>query len=219
MAAEVSLEYSGSRERRYLQRKRCLDVMLVAALWPALVGSEIATKRIIHRSDFPDLPTIYKQARIGQRRNTFTIQKLQTLRPGTQEPLDNWAAVMRRYGIDELAQLRNIQEGTMSCFGYRPLINDHYEEVMDNLTDPNLKETWPLVVSRYKPGGVNSYGIYNKFGEFPKLQLPPGLNDQEVRATLDIYDHTQFSLRYDMSLVARLTLAAVHSRGDIGTLD
>lgn len=116
--------------------KRAFDIIcsllgLVLLLLPMLVIA------VIVRIDSPG-PAIFKQERMGQNCEIFTILKFRTLRI---EAPDNVATLeisnmdtyltsvggfLRRTSLDELPQLFNILVGQMSFVGYRPVcLSEH----------------------------------------------------------------------------------------------
>lgn len=190
---KVGISYSVSPEGRLVDR------MLVAGLRPALKVGEFSARQAILHSDFPQLDTFYDQTRIGQHAEPFEMHKLQTLCPGTKIPLNKAAAMMRRHGFDEIAQLKNIREGKMSFFGYRSLIPEEYEEVLDNVTTPRLKNSWQRIIDLTLPGVLSSYGMHHHV--HPKGD---GVNSEyDIRVILDIHDAIHASTRYNMGLLAK----------------
>lgn len=83
-------------------------------------------------------PVLFRQKRVGKNNELFTIYKFRTMKRGTENvasgKLQNANAKITRFGrilratsIDELPQLFNILNGTMSLVGPRPLIPEETE--------------------------------------------------------------------------------------------
>lgn len=83
-------------------------------------------------------PVLFRQKRVGKNNELFTIYKFRTMKRGTENvasgKLENANAKITKFGrilratsIDELPQLFNILNGTMSLVGPRPLIPEENE--------------------------------------------------------------------------------------------
>lgn len=118
--------------------KRVFDVLastlLITALSPLLIVIMLLIK-LTSRG-----PIIFRQRRIGFRCNMFEIYKFRTMCDGADrkkvaedqagiafykpknDPRVTWIGkYLRKYSLDELPQLFNVLEGTMSLVGPRPL--------------------------------------------------------------------------------------------------
>lgn len=78
-------------------------------------------------------PVFFRQKRVGKNNELFEIYKYRTMKRGTENVASNdlsdanvkitkFGKILRATSIDELPQLLNILNGTMSLIGPRPLI-------------------------------------------------------------------------------------------------
>jgi lipopolysaccharide/colanic/teichoic acid biosynthesis glycosyltransferase len=126
---------------------------------------------------------LFFQKRIGQYGKPFTIYKLKTMHPKT----DNITRVgnfFRRYKLDELPQLLNVLKGEMSIVGPRPDIEGYY----DKLEGENRK------VLYLKPGITSEASIkyYNEEEILGQQQDALNYNNtiifpDKVKMNLDYY--------------------------------
>ncbi len=83
-------------------------------------------------------PILFRQKRVGKNNELFEIYKFRTMRKGTENVASNdledadskitkFGRILRATSIDELPQLFNILNGTMSLIGPRPLIPEETE--------------------------------------------------------------------------------------------
>lgn len=97
-----------------------LSLLLTVFLSPALVFFYILSSLDTGSNG------LFFQKRVGQYGKLFTIYKLKTIHPKTQN-ISKIGRFFRKSKIDELPQLFNILNGTMSFVGYRPDIEGYYD--------------------------------------------------------------------------------------------
>ena len=109
--------------------KRLFDLLL-SSLGLAVLALPLALVALAIKLDSPG-PVFYRQVRVGLRGREFRIHKFRTMAhdPGDRGPqltvgldarITRAGAFLRRTKLDELAQLFDVFEGTMSLVGPRP---------------------------------------------------------------------------------------------------
>ena len=109
--------------------KRLFDLLL-SSLGLAVLALPLALIALAIKLDSPG-PVFYRQVRVGLRGREFRIHKFRTMAhdPGDRGPqltvgldarITRVGAFLRRTKLDELAQLFDVFEGTMSLVGPRP---------------------------------------------------------------------------------------------------
>ncbi len=149
------IEASLAKKKGQLCVKRALDVALslagIVVLSPVLICCAAAIKL-----DSPG-PVFYRQVRVGRGGKTFRIYKLRTMKDGADRRgpeitvggdarITRVGRVLRKYKLDELAQLFNVLLGDMSFVGPRPevpryvkLYSDAQRKVL--LVRPGITDT------------------------------------------------------------------------------
>jgi O-antigen biosynthesis protein WbqP len=123
--------------------KRLISVIL------ALIGLSICALpmciiAIIIRYDSQG-PALFKQVRLGKDMKPFTCYKFRTMCQGAFEQggiacsendnrITKIGAILRRTSLDELPQMFNILNGTMSIIGPRPILEIEFEPYKNNRT-------------------------------------------------------------------------------------
>jgi putative colanic acid biosynthesis UDP-glucose lipid carrier transferase len=127
-----------------LAAKRCIDVVFAGIALTALLPL-LAIVAVAIKFDSPG-PVLFKQKRCGFNGKTFPIRKFRTMTVLEDGPsiiqaqfadkrvtrLGTW---LRRTSIDELPQLLNVLEGSMSLVGPRPHAiahDNHFDKVVRN---------------------------------------------------------------------------------------
>lgn len=120
---KTGIEYAHSDEKNAFDRRAVRLIKPFAAL---------ATRLLTETGD-EDI--VFTQTRIGQHEQPFHAYKLRTLEDDGMTPRSDKAAFMRRSGMDELIQYKNIEEGSMSVVARRPLTPLEYDEAFDGMPD------------------------------------------------------------------------------------
>jgi len=138
--------------------KRLLD-LLVATLALLLLSPLLLAVAVIVRLDSPG-PVFFRQERIGRHGVPFRIHKFRTMRQdavglpltvGADPRITRVGAFLRRTRIDELPQLIDVLQGSMSLVGPRPevpryvalypaALRDRALAVRPGITDPSSIE-------------------------------------------------------------------------------
>lgn len=114
--------------------KRALDIVFGLAAIIILSPVVVAALCVVYVAD--GRPLIFKQVRVGQYGNPFTLRKIRTMQEesrtkiedssskGRKDPFDpritRVGRMLRRWSIDEIPQLINVLGGSMSLVGPRP---------------------------------------------------------------------------------------------------
>jgi exopolysaccharide biosynthesis polyprenyl glycosylphosphotransferase len=197
--------------------KRTVDVVLAVAalvvLSPVLLAIAIAIE-IETRG-----PVLFRQRRMGAGDTPFRIFKFRTMTADAEDRKDEVrhlnkhlapgsdprmfkipddpritkvGAFLRRYSLDELPQLLNVVEGTMSLVGPRPLIPEESQHV----------DNWARRRTDLKPGIT---GLWQVLG---RSDIP-----FEEMVKLDYLYVTTWSLWQDITLMFRTIPVALGTRG------
>lgn len=114
-----------------MKAKRFFDIVFSAAAIIVLLPLMGIVCAVIFLDD--GCPVIFKQDRVGKCGKIFKVKKFRTMKNGTRTAatselteasrcITRSGRFIRKTSIDELPQLFNILEGTMSFVGPRPLI-------------------------------------------------------------------------------------------------
>jgi putative colanic acid biosynthesis UDP-glucose lipid carrier transferase len=177
--------------------KRCMDVVVAAvfltALMPLLTIVAIAIK-----FDSPG-PILFRQKRCGFNGKGFRIFKFRTMSVLEDGPsiiqaqladkrVTRIGALLRRTSIDELPQLLNVLEGSMSLVGPRPHAVAH-----DNQFDKMARNY--AFRRRVKPGLTGWAQVNGCRGPTPTAE------SIERRVEYDLWYIDNWSLRLDLSIL------------------
>lgn len=183
--------------------KRALDLVVAGLISPAYWASWLIVKGFVDGQE-----PVLEEKRIGQNKQPFVIAKFKTLNDETpQEPINKVASYVRKLGLDEVAQRRNILNGTMSAAGGRPLWGEHYEAFKDSLSSaPDVRKDYERIVEPTRPGIFSTYGW--RFHE----GIEPTVDQCLMRAECNIADVVNGSVAYDLDLIRQTLAGAVLGR-------
>ena len=194
---------AADREARCAGVERAIDIvgatLALIALMPLMVIAAIAIKL-----DSTG-PVIFRQVRIGQGFRPFSIQKFRTMvvdAPDADLPLTGGrdpritriGRILRKFKLDELPQLLNILNGSMSIIGPRPITRaelNRYgrERRYYLLVRPGITGLWQ----------VSGRSKVRNFEEWVQMDL----------AYID-----RWSLGLDVQILARTVLAVLRATGE-----
>lgn len=167
-AATVSRTFSGGAYRSYV--KRALDILLTLLAAP-LVVPIVGFMALLIALDGHN--PFYSQQRVGRNGKHFRMWKLRTMvhnadhllesylaaSPAARQEWDNWqklkndpritwiGRLLRKSSLDELPQLLNVLNGTMSLVGPRPMMlsqRDHYPGTSYFNLAPGITGLWQV---------------------------------------------------------------------------
>lgn len=196
--------------------KRLFDLLL-SSLGLAVLALPLALVALAIKLDSPG-PVFYRQVRVGLRGREFRIHKFRTmthnpadrgpqLTVGADARITRVGAVLRRTKVDELAQLFDVLEGTMSLVGPRPEVPRYVA-----LYPAGLREK----VLSVRPGITDFASIeYRDEGTLLAQSSDPERTYREVvlpaKLALQVKYVDNSSLWLDVQILVK-TLAAVANR-------
>ncbi|MBS1586547.1 MAG: sugar transferase [Bacteroidetes bacterium] len=153
----------------YLFFKRLFDITmalaLVIVLSPIIIGVSIYLLLALKSRNI-----IFKQRRVGLNNKPFNVYKFKTMLDTTdaegkllpdEQRLTRTGLMLRKYSLDELPQLFNILNGTMSFIGPRPLLVDYLP--LYNSTQLRRHEVLPGISGWAQVNGRNAISWEQKF--------------------------------------------------------
>ena len=182
-----------------------LGAILAVVLTPLMLLIAIAIK-LDSRG-----PVFFRQQRYGFVNKTFYILKLRTMTHGeevdgqTPQATRNDPRVtrvgryLRRWSLDEIPQIFNVLNGSMSLVGPRPHAIDHNEEYAQKIRGYFARH-------RVKPGITGWAQVNGLRGETQTV------HKMEQRVNFDIYYVENWSLLFDLKILAMTGLTCVTGR-------
>jgi putative colanic acid biosynthesis UDP-glucose lipid carrier transferase len=188
--------------------KRCIDVVL-AGLGLIVLAPLLATVAVAIKLDSPG-PVLFRQQRCGFNGRRFQIRKFRTM-----SVLEDGSSVvqvqsvdarvtrvgrwLRRTSIDELPQLLNVLDGSMSLVGPRPHAMAH-----DNEFDRVVRNY--AFRHRVKPGLTGWAQVHGYRGATPTTA------SVERRVEYDLWYIDNWSLRLDLAILLQTPIEVLRGR-------
>lgn len=145
----------------------------------------------------------FTQKRIGKNGNIFTIYKIKSM-SNDKKVNTIFGKFIRKFKLDELPQLLNILEGSMSFVGPRPILPNHFTDQTD----------YPTELLNLKPGltGLASYYYFNEDDLFVKNHSS-FLNSYFLRKNrLNLIYLRNKSFCFDLEIIYKTTLKVFRIR-------
>jgi lipopolysaccharide/colanic/teichoic acid biosynthesis glycosyltransferase len=195
------LQHVSNHAHEFYRRggKRALDLIIgcgaAVALSP-LIGLVALATRLALGS-----PVLFRQPRAGRDDRPFLLAKFRTMRdlrdadgqllPDDQR-LTAFGALVRRLSLDELPQLWNVINGTMSLVGPRPLLVEYLDRYSPQ--QARRHEVRPGITGWAQINGRNELGW-------------------EERFALDVWYVDRVSLRLDLKILGLTVVRVLAPRG------
>ncbi len=188
--------------------KRSID-LIGAGICLIMLAPLLALVAVIIKLDSPG-PVLFRQQRCGFNGRSFAIYKFRTMRV-----LENGSSItqagpadsrvtrigkwLRRTSIDELPQLLNVLEGSMSLIGPRPHAMAHDSQFDEAVQHYAFRR-------RVKPGLTGWAQIHGCRGPTPTRTLI------EQRVEFDLWYIDNWSLRLDFAILLRTPMEVLRAR-------
>ena len=184
---------------------RLLAAILLVILSPILLAVAIAV-----RIDSPG-PILFRQTRFGFNNNLFHLFKFRSMyhdrpnEPGTPQAkpddprITRVGAIIRRTSLDELPQLLNVLQGTMSLVGPRPHAVDHnafYGSMIDHY----------FARHKVKPGITGWAQVNGLRGETDTLEK------MKQRVAHDLFYIENWSPWFDLTILVRTVFVVLFQK-------
>ena len=190
--------------------KRVFDVLICLLLLPIFLPVMVVVAAAVWFEGRGMEPVIYKQTRVGENNNNFTIYKFRSM--GTNAEVDGvarWAEkndlrvtrvgkFIRKVRLDELPQIFNILKGDMSFVGPRPERPEFVGQLEKD--HPYYRER-----HRVKPGLTGWAQVCYKYGDT--------LEDAYEKLEYDLYYVKNYSVFLDLLIIVQTIRVVLAGQG------
>jgi sugar transferase (PEP-CTERM system associated) len=193
-----------------LVAKRVFDVLVSLLLLPIFLPVMLLVAAAVWFESRGMEPVIYKQVRVGENNNNFTIYKFRSM--GTNAEVDGvarWAEkndmrvtrvgkFIRKVRLDELPQIFNILKGDMSFVGPRPERPEFVGQLEKN-------HSYYRERHRVKPGLTGWAQVCYKYGD--------KLEDAYEKLEYDLYYVKNYSIFLDLLIIVQTIRVVLAGQG------
>lgn len=165
----------------------------------------LAVVAVLIRVKMPNGPIIFRQKRVGQNGELFTIYKFRTMETehsgssisvAGEARITPLGATLRKYKIDELPELWNVLKGDMSFVGPRPDVPGYADKL----------EGEAKSILKLKPGitGPASLKYRNEEELLATVENPQQYNDEVIfpdKTRLNLYYLNNYSFMKDLQMI------------------
>lgn len=165
----------------------------------------LAVVAVLIRVKMPNGPIVFRQKRVGQNGELFTIYKFRTMETehsgssisvAGEARITPLGAMLRRYKIDELPELWNVLKGDMSFVGPRPDVPGYADKLEGDAKS----------ILKLKPGitGPASLKYRNEEELLATVENPQQYNDEVIfpdKTRLNLYYLNNYSFMKDMQMI------------------
>ncbi len=169
---KTGIEYAHSEEKRQFDR------YAVRFARPFALAAQYAV------AFSADVEPTFLQTRVGTDGEFFYTHKLRTLQKDGITPINRATTFMRRSGLDELIQYKNILGGDMSMVARRPLTPQEYDQAFDDVPLDIVDDYLKIVVPT-RPGLVSSFVIATHLGEIEDHAMRLRRLEMDIKDVLD----------------------------------
>jgi len=189
---------------------KALEDRILAALAIVIISPLLIMVAIAIKLDTPG-PVFFRQPRLGFNNKQFEIYKFRSMHHRPQPEARTRQAckndpritrvgrIIRKTSIDELPQLFNVLNGTMSLVGPRPHALDHNEEYSRQIRGYFARH-------KVKPGITGWAQVNGLRGETETL------DKMEARIRHDVYYAENWSLFFDIRILIQTVLVVLFQR-------
>ena len=189
----------------FSKQKRAFDLLIAYPATPISEMAKLAARLCIIP---PEFSSTAQELKMGADDETITIDKIRTMDPDTGEVFPHrFVPLIRAYGVDEIAQVKQVRKGTMSVTGHRPMHPDDQVRFLEGASHDRegskLVDTYRATVARARPGIISSAGIVRHGATI--------LTPNEYLA-MDIEDFKKASFARDAMLLTRYFTHAIQRK-------